>query len=289
MKLDKYLVGKGGTFCALEPGMENWFRRWGAPVDRSIYDTVEMTDEELNTLLPQIETMGYSGSDLMLEPSLKEFVLKLKDASGRGENTVLFKETVVPEREPVMDGKLIRTDRPLLDVYFFFGKGRTADVVVNMGSCRFEDGEGKYMTATYQRPVWAKDWQILEEGYLIELFRYVKFGYMLIQKALYERPVVFCEVSSRKVSRLPYGGKGDRKKKRAVKAVRVMRTNAEEFARYTKKQREISCPCWGVIGHWRNCKSGKKVWVRPYRKGRERDNPEAYSPKEYQFVEEAES
>ncbi len=131
MKLDKYLVKKGGTFCAMEPGMENWFRRWGAPVDRSIYDTVEMTDEELNALLPQIETMGYSGSDLMLEPSLKEFVLKLEDASGRGENTVLFKETVVPEREPVMDGKLIRTDRPLLDAYFFFGKGRTADVVVN--------------------------------------------------------------------------------------------------------------------------------------------------------------
>ncbi len=289
MKLDKYLVRKGGTFCAMEPGMENWFRRWGAPVDRSIYDTVEMTDEELNALLPQIETMGYSGSDLMLEPSLKEFVLKLEDASGRGENTVLFKETVVPEREPVMDGKLIRTDRPLLDAYFFFGKGRTADVVVNMGSCRFEDGDGKYMTATYQRPVWAKDWQILEDSYLIDLFRYVKFGYMLIQKALYERPVVFCETSSRKVSRPPYGGKGDRKKKRAVKAVRVMRTNAEEFARYAKKQREISCPCWGVIGHWRNCKSGKKVWVRPYRKGRERDNPEAYSPKEYQFVEEAES
>lgn len=289
MELDKYLVRKGGTFCALEPGMENWFRRWGAPVDRGIYDTVEMTDEELNALLPQIETMGYSGSDLMLEPSLKEFVLKLKDASGRGENTVLFKETVVPEREPVMDGKLIRTDRPLLDAYFFFGKGRTADVVVNMGSCRFEDEDGKYMTATYQRPVWAKDWQILEDSYLIDLFRYVKFGYMLIQKALYERPVVFCETSSRKVSRPPYGGKGNRKKKREVKAVRVMRTNAKEFAKYTIKQREISCPCWGVIGHWRNCKSGKKVWVRPYRKGRERDNPEAYSPKEYQFVEEAES
>ena len=37
MQLDKYLVSKGGMFCALEPGMESWFRRWGAPVDRSAY------------------------------------------------------------------------------------------------------------------------------------------------------------------------------------------------------------------------------------------------------------
>lgn len=85
----------------------------------------------------------------------------------------------MPEREPVMEGELTRTDRPLLDVYFFFGKGCTADVVVNMGSSRYEDGDGKGMTATYQHPVWAKDWQILEDSYLIELFRYVKFGYML--------------------------------------------------------------------------------------------------------------
>lgn len=284
MQLDKYLVSKGGMFCALEPGMESWFRRWGAPVDRSIYDTVEMTDEELNALLPQVETMEYSGSDLMLEPSLKEFVLRLKDSSGRGENTVLFKETLMQEEGPVRDGELSRTDRPLLDAYFFFGKGSTADVVVNMGSCRFDGEGGKYMTCTYQRPVWARDWQIMEDRYLIDLFRYIKFGYMLVQKALYERPAVFSEVSSRKVSRPAYSPKGQRKKKRVVKAVRVMRTNAEEFARYAEQQRKISCPCWGVIGHWRNCKSGKKVWVRPYRKGRERDNPAAYSPKEYQLA-----
>lgn len=289
MQLDKYLVSKGGMFCALEPGMESWYRRWGAPVDRSIYDTIEMTDEELNALLPQIETMGYSGSDLMLEPSLKEFVLRMKDSSGRGENTVLFRETLMPEAGPVRDGELSRTDRPLLDAYFFFGKGSTADVVVNMGSCRFEDGNGKYTTCTYQRPVWARDWQIMEDRYLIDLFRYIKFGYMLIQKALYERPVVFSEASSRKVSRPAYSPKGNRKRKRVVKAVRVMRTNAEEFARYARKQREMSCPCWGVIGHWRNCRSGKKVWVRPYRKGRERDNPAAYSPKEYQLAGEKEA
>ena len=81
---------------------------------------------------------------------MKEFVLRMKDSSGRGENTVLFRETLMPEAGPVRDGELSRTDRPLLDAYFFFGKGSTADVVVNMGSCRFEDGNGKYTTCTYQ-------------------------------------------------------------------------------------------------------------------------------------------
>jgi len=47
----------------------------------------------------------------------------------------------------------------------------------------------------------------------------------------------------------------------------------------------MSCPCWGVIGHWRCCKNGKRVWIKPYRKGHERMNEASYSSKRYAFVE----
>lgn len=45
--------------------------------------------------------------------------------------------------------------------------------------------------------------------------------------------------------------------------------------------REITCPVWEVRGHVRHYKSGKAVYVAPYRKGKERDSASAVSGKEY--------
>ena len=45
--------------------------------------------------------------------------------------------------------------------------------------------------------------------------------------------------------------------------------------------REITCPVWEVRGHMRHYKSGKTVYVAPYRKGKERDSASAVSGKEY--------
>lgn len=42
----------------------------------------------------------------------------------------------------------------------------------------------------------------------------------------------------------------------------------------------ITCPCWGVMGHWRTYKSGKRVWIKPHVRGKFRD---AYETKEYQM------
>ena len=45
--------------------------------------------------------------------------------------------------------------------------------------------------------------------------------------------------------------------------------------------REITCPVWEVRGHMRHYKSGKTVYVAPYRKGKERDSASTVSGKEY--------
>lgn len=37
-----------------------------------------------------------------------------------------------------------------------------------------------------------------------------------------------------------------------------------------QKGHRISCPCWSVRGHYRTYKSGKKVFVKPFEKGKER-------------------
>lgn len=49
-----------------------------------------------------------------------------------------------------------------------------------------------------------------------------------------------------------------------------------------KRKHNITCESWGVMGHWREYKSGKRVWIKPYRKGKKRDNPSAeYKAKNY--------
>lgn len=48
--------------------------------------------------------------------------------------------------------------------------------------------------------------------------------------------------------------------------------------------REITCPVWEVRGHMRHYKSGKAVYIAPYRKGKERDNPTALTDREYVLV-----
>lgn len=48
----------------------------------------------------------------------------------------------------------------------------------------------------------------------------------------------------------------------------------------------MTCPCWGVIGHWRTYRSGKQVWIAPYRKGRKRNDASAYEPKDYECMKE---
>lgn len=48
--------------------------------------------------------------------------------------------------------------------------------------------------------------------------------------------------------------------------------------------RQYTVPIWGVRGHSRRLKDGKITYVRPYRKGKERNNPAALFEKEYKFV-----
>lgn len=50
--------------------------------------------------------------------------------------------------------------------------------------------------------------------------------------------------------------------------------------------RQFNLPSWGVRGHSRTLPDGRATQVRPYRKGKDRKNPEALVNKEYQFLEE---
>lgn len=56
--------------------------------------------------------------------------------------------------------------------------------------------------------------------------------------------------------------------------------------RVTNSGRQYTVPVWGVRGHFHRLKSGKVTYVGPYKKGKERNNSEIITKKEYRFVEE---
>ena len=291
MELDRFTAMKDmRPFSEDDPRIEEWCRKWSGPVNLSLFDTVSLTEQECSDMLPQIETMKYGGSDLMISPALEEFVLQMTGTSEQGVhgyNNILFKKTIIKGSRIKQGDHSTMTVTPVLDAYFFFGQGNVPDAVVCLGMFRVETDDGKHCTGTFQDPVWVKDRRLLKDDYLIEYFRYTKMEYILIQKALYDRPEVFVE-TRKQMTVDPQPTKKKRKgkgRRRTVKAVKVLRISQDEFADYTRVHREMSCPCWGVIGHWRNYKSGKRVWISPYRKGKQRHDPAAYSSKEYKMEE----
>ncbi len=90
--------------------------------------------------------------------------------------------------------------------------------------------------------------------------------------------------------------KSSKNKVRVVKVRRVISFKLDEEGvvnrdalpdeRTERIRRSYTLPCWGVCGHFRHYKSGKVVWVHPYKKGKDRDKEGVYCGKQYQFVKE---
>jgi hypothetical protein len=111
--------------------------------------------------------------------------------------------------------------------------------------------------------------------------------YLRVQALMLNRPEIFRRTT---VSCAPNDNanphKKRREKARKEKAYRVITLNREEREAPppTGIAHTITCPCWGVIGHWRQYKSGKRVWIRPHKKGKARNTSGAYSSKEYEIM-----
>lgn len=79
----------------------------------------------------------------------------------------------------------------------------------------------------------------------------------------------------------------DNKRIILVKRVIPVDENGQEIKyEATNSGRTYTMPAWGVRGHTRTLADGRVIPVRPYKKGKERNKPDALSEKEYRFVEE---
>ena len=107
------------------------------------------------------------------------------------------------------------------------------------------------------------------------------YVYWDIQFVLRNLPSVFIKSTSQKVKKI--GNNKVSKNKHRIKLINHYRINEKTLAK--KSTFKISCPAWGVRGHYRlNPATGKRdIWVKPYIKGKERHNPSKYVEKEYVY------
>lgn len=99
-----------------------------------------------------------------------------------------------------------------------------------------------------------------------------------IVKVVNEQVVVDEEVDNTKKNS-DSKNSGKRNSVRIVREIIIRDTSQTGKGKGTKHN--MQCQAWGVMGHYRHYKSGKVVWIEPYKKGKKRDNPNAYKSKDY--------
>ena len=116
--------------------------------------------------------------------------------------------------------------------------------------------------------------------------RHAANNYLRVQAILLNRPEVFKKVSVPKsqlekhVDTSPHTHK-----QRKVKLRRIIVVDRDKIPTGCFcLRREMQCPCWGVIGHVRHYKSGRDAWIKPYVKGKARQNMSMYSSKQYEVM-----
>ena len=288
INMERTLMAPG--FDNTEADQKRGLATWSHPSGFEKLDTIHTSEEALNDMVAMFETMEDRGIDLLEKPALPEFTLSAREpAPLRSPRSVLvrFKRSAMRDAVTVPVGDdCTQITKPVIDAYLSFDKTDAIDAVLTLYAVRIRLGK-ESMTATGQDVHWinpdtVEGCMIAEDRYnpeLLEIFRGIKMSYLAIQRALKHRPTVFYTSTGKKQM---CGNSGEYiPKKHVERSVRMIRVDAEELRKYAAPLQHMNCPCWGVIGHIRHYKSGREVWIKPYRKGRQRNNPEAYQAKEY--------
>lgn len=294
--LDKFIQVKASLYDdPNDPRVEEWCRHWASRPGFDKLDSIRLTEMEADRFVDPLREMKMDSVTLMEQPALREFELVVREPIPSLNMTVVrYRKTVLP-KEPVVihessDGRIEAT--PYIDAFLSFRNSTEVDSVMSIFTFYAFDANGKVRgTGTLQKEFWRNHDLMLnysiDKDYSLftETLRDIKLVYLGIQKAMYDKPVIFSEASG---ETRPQDGNSERKNhgRRKVKIAKTIHVNKEELKKYAEPHKHMTCPCWGVIGHWRTYKTGKQVWIAPYRKGRKRDDISTYEPKDYECMKE---
>ena len=298
-----YAKLKGGPspiidLSAMKDNWEHW-ESLGRSWDK--LDRVYTTEAQVIALSDPLIGSGYLSSKTLLHPSIPEFTAIVQE-EGRKENTIVcYRRSLLTAEDVMMDGpeEMDITVIPLIDAYVYVNnKGGLCNFVATMCKGIFEL-DGKEMTTTlgfvtYRHDDPFTDYMINNDPeYFEEFERTIKFLYMEVQMVSIERPELISYGRTALPQKPQPKGKGKKRKPgtntaRFVSVIRMADEAADILnATLVRSRHNMTCPCWGVAGHWRNYKkTGKRVWIDAYRKGPQRHDPNAYRPKNYQIPEE---
>lgn len=288
LKLDKYF-GLRTPISDTQLGTAE--KEWERALEKGIpgLDTICASEQEINSLLDLLEGMERPSAELVEQPPLAEFDLEIAEPiPSRLSTTVCFRKTKLPQTAARIDGEdgYHQELVPYADAYVYFNQKEKADLIITIYAVRFyKDGVPLRLTATGQRLMALREDSDVslnckeDETLLNETLRDIRLCYLAIQNVILERPTVFYESGLKPA--LSHRRSGGHKKKNRTRIVKRICVNADELSVLTRTHRTILCPCWGVMGHYRTLRSGRKVWIKPYRKGKQRNNPDAYVSKEY--------
>lgn len=258
------------------------------------FDRVNFTEKQDEDAADKLMDSTWFSSETLERPSIPEFTAIISD--DKPENTyVCFRRTLMRQDDflDTLDERWTRTITPVIDAHVYLNnQGALCNMVVTISKTVLESEDGKRMTSTSQFVTYAHDDPLTKHymgsdpQFFMEFMRSIKCLYLAVQMMSTERP----EVMAAEIVREEYSGtvkeKGRYKSVLRAHMDKVIRISDDAFTDTPKSHHTMTCPCWGVAGHMRTYKSGKQVWIKPYRKGKQRNNPEAYQPKEYEISKE---
>lgn len=286
--------GMGIREDALMRHRNEWKRRgesWGD------LDRIMLTEPQAIAMVEEVAETEYFSSDTLKQPSIPEFTAIISEA-GKQENTyVCFRKTLMNADDyavPFIEGAETSVI-PFIDAYCYVNNGGSmCNCVVTICATALKNTEtDQVLTCSGQGVSYYNDdpdtdLMLSDMEYFSEFARTIKGLYMAVQRISVKRPEVLVNTGTAKVENtVTIKRKGRYKKVRKTQMIKMIRVSDDVLMRQDPQgHHKITCPCWGVAGHMRTYKSGKQVWIRPYRKGKQRNNPTAYVPKEYQLPKE---
>lgn len=113
------------------------------------------------------------------------------------------------------------------------------------------------------------------------MFRNALIDWYGIQNALLN-PVVKEQVKNRRIEseNSSDAKKYKYKKNNKVSYIKRIPTGIDELLEGNLRKYERHTDKWGVLGHWRTYKNGKKVWIKPFEKGPKRKEKKENSNRE---------
>ena len=290
---EKIIVLEGVAFRDNDECVLKALEEWGHGTQWQKLDRIQATEKELNEIIDRMCSAKDSSSDLIVNPALEEFTVSCTESSLI--TVICFRRSLLYGQNFVthLGNGTVSTLVPYIDAYVYLNNnGTKQDAVIVLSKSTITNGNHT-ITCSTQQAVWARKnglYQYMcktDNRSEIDFPRDVKLIYMAVQHLFRNRPEVFMHSNVRiPVTKPKSKYEKAHNKNRKIRTVKIIHINYEALSRVSNTAHyQMSCPCWGVVGHWRHYQTGKRIWIKPYRKGAERSNTEKYLPKNYSIYE----